>query len=58
MTTWIVDRLPAKADADLHGLVRWGIRQPGLLIAWTDVRAGEPWKRSAAWTPLNGKLKP
>jgi len=46
---WIISRQPTAADGDLHGLVRWGIHQPGLLMAWQAVRPGEPWAHSAAW---------
>jgi len=52
--TWIDDRLPAEADADLHGQVRWGMRMPGMLMPWDQVRPGEPWARSAAWRLSSG----
>lgn len=51
MSHWIADRLPAAEDADLHGFVRWGPLQPGLLMPWIDVRPGEQWAHSAAWQP-------
>lgn len=51
MSRWIADRLPTVDDADVHGLVRWGLLQPGLLMPWQDVRPGEAWARSAAWQP-------
>lgn len=51
MTNWVTGRLPTVADADLHGLVRWGQRHPGLLIHWAQVRSGEAWAHSSAWQP-------
>jgi hypothetical protein len=51
MITWIRDRLPTAADADLHGMVRWNPMLPGMLVRWDDVRTGEVWSRSAAWQP-------
>jgi len=51
MTQWITDRLPTAADADLHGMVRWGPNQPGLLCLWSEVRPGESWSHSSAWQP-------
>lgn len=51
MTRWIADRLPAAADGDIHGMVRWGPLQPGLLMPWQDVRPGESWAHTTAWRP-------
>jgi hypothetical protein len=51
MISWIRDRLPTAADADLHGMVRWNPMLPGMLIRWDEVRDGEQWSRSAAWQP-------
>ena len=50
MPDWITDRLPTAADADPFGMVRWSPHHPGLLTPWTDVRPGEPWTHSSAWT--------
>jgi len=55
---WISDRLPTSADADLHGSVRWGPRHPGLLCPWQDVRPGEPWRHSSAWSGAGGDAHP
>jgi hypothetical protein len=46
---WHRDRLPTAADADLHGLVRWGPNHPGLMMPWHDVRPGESWTHTSAW---------
>jgi hypothetical protein len=51
VTDWIQDRVPAAEDADLHGMVRWGPRMPGLLMRWDEVRPGEPWQHTSAWVP-------
>lgn len=48
---WINHRLPTAADADEHGMVRWGPQLPGMLCRWDEVRAGEMWRRSSAWQP-------
>ena len=49
--TWTTSRLPTAADGDIHGMVRWDSRLPGMLTHWSDVRPGEQWRRSAAWQP-------
>lgn len=51
MSYWTADRLPTADDADLHGMVRWGPLQPGLMMPWQDVRRGEQWARTSAWQP-------
>lgn len=56
MTSWIVDRLPTLADADPLGYVRWGLNYPGMLLLWDDVRPGEAWKHSSAWTEHEPEL--
>lgn len=48
---WHHDRLPTRADADLHGMVRWRPDAPGLLMRWDEVRPREAWARTAAWRP-------
>jgi hypothetical protein len=49
VSIWINDRLPTLEDADLHGMVRWGKNQPGMLMNWRGVRANEFWSHSSAW---------
>ena len=51
MTNWITDRLPTPSDADPQGQVRWGPNLPGMLMPYQQVRLGEPWTHSSAWTP-------
>jgi hypothetical protein len=41
---------PNPADADPFGMVRWDPRLPGMLIRWDEVRPGEQWAHSSAWT--------
>jgi hypothetical protein len=50
MTPWIKDRLPTPEDADPLGMVRWGPALPGYICRWQDVRLGEPWTHTSAWT--------
>lgn len=40
MARWIADRLPAAADGDIQGMVRWGPLQPGLLMPWQPQQEG------------------
>jgi hypothetical protein len=49
MPTWHTTP-PTAADADPFGMVRWDPRLPGMLIRWDEVRDGEQWAHSAAWT--------
>lgn len=58
MTDWITARLPTAADADLHDLVRWDPRLPGMLIPWHQVRPGEAWQHSAAWSAAPSGARP
>lgn len=45
----ITDRLPTADDADLHGLVRWDPRLPGMMVRWDTVRLGEAWCHTSSW---------